>query len=124
MIKFITTILVLAGTHAYAVEYNCVDKNRQTGTLRVDNYSHSLTWYPHRGAKLTGGTVVGIEKAPYSPWKGYRLFQLTNWPITNDSSWILAIEPNRHNDPSIVIYLDNDDHPEKEQYYRCYKTKN
>lgn len=122
--KFLSVIMILIGMNAGAAEFNCLDKNKQSGTLQIDNYGRGVNWYPHRGAKPSAGIAAGIEQAPYSPWKGYRLFRLTHWPVTNDSSWIIAIQPNKHVEPNIVIYYDNDDHPENERHFRCFKTKN
>ncbi len=121
--KFITTLVILLSLNTLASEYNCIDKNNQTGVLSVDNYSKTIHWFQYKNAKASIGVPAGIEKAPYSPWKGYALFRLTQWPMTNDSSWIVAIQPNKQIDPAIVVYFDNDDHPENERAFRCIRTK-
>lgn len=119
--KFLIVLFILISTNVMASEYNCVDTNNQTGILLIDNYGRGIHW--NIGRKASIGVSIGTEKAPYSPWKGYSLFRLTQWPMTNDSSWIIAIEPNKQINPKIIVYYDNDDHPEKERAFSCYRSK-
>lgn len=120
--KVLTLLLIALGTNAWSMEFTCVDKNKQTGVLIIDSYNHAVQWYPNR-ARASVGQAIGKETAPYSPWKGFALYRLTQWPMTNDSSWILAIDPSNANYPKVVVYYDNDDHPENERFFSCYRTK-
>jgi hypothetical protein len=121
--KFFTALMFLIGSSALAAEYKCVDGKREVGVLQVNPYNRTIYWYQFKGAKPSAGIAQGVENAPYSPWKGYARYQLVQWPYSNDSSWQIAIEPNKPMDPRVVIYLDNDDHPEHIRYLRCYKYK-
>lgn len=117
--KYILLVLGLTMS-VHATEYRCIDKNKLQATLVIDAAGRSIKWFQAR-AKPTSGVYKGVEKAPYSEWKGYYQYQLEQWSYTNDSSWILAIDLKSSAFPRAVVYYDNDDHPENENFFQCYR---
>lgn len=117
--KFLLFFLAIA-SFAQAIEYRCIDSNRGTATIVIDTFTKRVVWM-QKGARVTEGVYKGVEKAPYSAWKGSDLYQLVQWPYSNDSSWILALNLNSTVSPKITVYFDNDDHPEKEKSFQCYR---
>ncbi len=111
---------MLMALSAQAIDFRCVNKNKVQALLSMDVTGRNIRWM-QAGVKPSSGIYKGVEKAPFSDWKGYHLFMLRDWAYSNDSLWLLAIDNPKSSAPKVVVFYDNDDHYERENYFQCYR---
>lgn len=122
--KHLTLILVtaLATQSAFAANYLCSDKNGNQSQLTT-LANHRILWSEPWHSAQSSGEFKGFEKAPFSEFKGYSLFQLSDFYNTEDSAYMIALG-RKGKTRTAIVYFDHDDHIEEETIYNCELVKN
>jgi hypothetical protein len=116
--KFLA-ILILSTTYSFsalATQYECLSNGTQA-QLTIEN-SKTIVWSEPNSAS-SAGRFQFIEKAPYSEFRGHRIYSLTDFFKTEDSEFRLALKSNGNNNVKVAIYYYNDDHEEDVHHYNC-----
>ncbi|HWU44264.1 MAG TPA: hypothetical protein VN132_12525 [Bdellovibrio sp.] len=116
----ITIVSMFLSLNAFASTYSCKDNGGKVAELKVLNSTNVFWSEPWHSAE-SNGVFKDYEQAPYSDYKGYRLYQLVNFAHSPDSSYILAVSALNGDKVKAAVYWDNDDHPEEITEYICVK---
>ncbi len=120
IIMLLTSLLV--SQSIFATNYICTDTDGHHAELTTLT-NGQLRWSEPWHSAMSKGVYKGKVTAPYSPYKGYDLYKLEDFYLTNDSAYMLALSKNQKQFiEKAVVYFDNDDHAEEETIYNCYLT--
>lgn len=109
----------LLAPSVFASDYICTDRAGHKAELTTFANGR-VQWNEPWHSASSDGTYAGKETAPYSQYRGFSLYQLTDFYMTEDSSYMLALNKNKKGlVDKAVVYFDNDDHAEEETVYSC-----
>lgn len=117
----ISLFIVFVSLSSQAAQfYTCTSENGNVAELKISIFK-SIHWNESWHSASSKGYYIGKEKAPYSTFKGYYRYQLTDFLNTEDSGFFIALSDIRGAAIKAVVYFDNDDHYEEEVFYNCNK---
>ncbi len=118
--KIMLLIFGVLTLNCYAAQFSCQDNEGHIAQLKIQS-NNGLFWEEAWHSADSAGKYIGIEKAPFSDWKGYKKFQLTSFYQTDDSFYTLALEKTTGTHFKAFVYFDNDGHEEEVTQYQCTK---
>ena len=121
--KFLLMTGILFSLNTMAAEYDCRSIKKDQATLSIQQ--NRVEWYDRSHSASSLAKYTGIDTAPYSPQKGYYVFDLVNFYRTEDSNFWLKLPPNYQTQKTIKVYegFNNDGHDESMELYVCNRVK-
>lgn len=112
---------LLASQSVFAANYLCTDSEGHQAELTT-LANNRIKWVEPWHSASSEGSFAGKETAPYSEYNGFAKYQLEDFYLTEDSSYMLALG-RKGKTRTAVVYFDNDDHVEEETVYSCELVK-
>lgn len=121
MKTLIALYILIFTTSAFANKYDCIDgSGNHLAELQIFN-NNEIQWSQFWNSAESDGRFIGAEDAPFSEFKGYLRFRLTDFFTTESSMHVLAVEKLNEQFVKAATYFDNDDHAEDITHYTCEK---
>lgn len=121
-ISLLTSLLV--SQSVFAAKYICTDKEGNQAELTT-MAKNRIQWSEPWHSAESSGEFVGLDTSPYSDYKDYALFQLSDFYRTDDETFMLALSRiGKSKTRTAVVYFVNDDYIEEEVIYNCEQINN